>query len=311
MRLLTLLLLLSTGLSAQLIGDSENGLASYYSREYDGAETAYGQVYRRGEMVAAHKSFPENSIVEVINLDNRKSVRVRIIDKGPFIRGRVIEVSEAAAKQLGMIGKVTVPVEINLRSLNARTPVKPQPEPVVRKPSPEPKAAPPVAASSTPKTAAPTPPKPSPAAPPAPKTEPAPTKAVASAPQTNSALDPKQSPAAAQKTDNATTGADAAATLRAKTFGAGVYKVELRQKPVGKFGVQVASYRDLETAMEKVAELQSRWFKDILIERVPVTEGSIFKVILGPFPTEEESVTYVGNLKRKYGITGFAVQLEK
>lgn len=308
-----LLLLLSTGLSAQLIGDSENGLASYYSREYDGAETAYGQVYRRGEMVAAHKSFPENSIVEVINLDNRKSVRVRIIDKGPFIRGRVIEVSEAAAKQLGMIGKVTVPVEINLRSLNARPPVKPQPqpEPVVRKPSPEPKAEIFVAVSSTPKAGAPTPPKPSPAAAPAPKTEPAPTKAVTSAPQTNFALDPKQSPAAAQKTDNATTGADAAATLRAKTFGAGIYKVELRQKPVGKFGVQVASYRDLETAMEKVAELQSQWFKDILIERVPVTEGSIFKVILGPFPTEEESMTYVGNLKRKYGITGFAVQLEK
>jgi rare lipoprotein A len=105
------LLSLTTTLSAQLIGETENGLASYYSNEYQGAETAYGVIYDRNDLVAAHRLYPQNSVVKVRNAENGKTVNVRIIDKGPFIRGRIIELSERAAANIGLLGKETVPVE--------------------------------------------------------------------------------------------------------------------------------------------------------------------------------------------------------
>ena len=122
MRLLLLLCLFSTALRAQLIGDTETGLASYYSREYDGAETAYGLTYDRNAMVAAHRAFPEGSTARVKNLDNGRSAQVKIIDKGPFIRGRIIEVSERAADRLGMLGAMTTPVEVTLVALPSDEP---------------------------------------------------------------------------------------------------------------------------------------------------------------------------------------------
>ncbi len=113
---LLLLLLLPAIVSAQLIGDKQSGLASYYSAEYNGAETAYGVTYNKDEMVAAHKAYPFNSTVSVRNEANGSTVVVRIIDKGPFIRGRIIELSERAARELGMLGERTVPVELTLLS---------------------------------------------------------------------------------------------------------------------------------------------------------------------------------------------------
>ena len=161
----TFLLLLAfcgaANLAAQLVGDTETGLASYLSREYDGMKTAYDVTYNRNELVAAHKSFPFNSTVSVRNLDNNKTVNVRIIDKGPFIRGRVVELSERAAEALGMLNQTTAPVEVTLKALAPSNPVRSTtqsataPAPAASRPKvtvvdPEPAPAPRTAARVTP-----------------------------------------------------------------------------------------------------------------------------------------------------------------
>ena len=151
LRILLLLILPLAAVDAQLVGDQQSGLASYYSPEYDGAETAYGVIYDRNQLVAAHKTYPLNSTVRVTNEQNGNSVVVRIIDKGPFIRGRIIEVSERAAEQLGMLGERTVPVRLELLSTDDRraaplddpVTVTTEAEPVIAPPPvPEPAASP-------------------------------------------------------------------------------------------------------------------------------------------------------------------------
>jgi rare lipoprotein A len=92
---------------------TETGLASWYGPKFHGKLTASGEVFNQEKFTAAHPTLPWGSRVKVTNLDNGKSVDVRINDRGPFKRGRVIDVSRAAAKALGMVGRgiTTVRVE--------------------------------------------------------------------------------------------------------------------------------------------------------------------------------------------------------
>jgi rare lipoprotein A len=83
----------------------ETGLASWYGPKFHGKLTASGEVFNQEKFTAAHPTLPWGSRVKVINLDNGKSVDVRINDRGPFGRGRIIDVSRAAAKALGMVGR--------------------------------------------------------------------------------------------------------------------------------------------------------------------------------------------------------------
>lgn len=80
------------------------GLASYYGSEFAGHRTASGERFDPGGFTAAHRSLPFGSKVRVTNTGTGRSVIVRINDRGPFSRGRVIDVSQAAARQLGLIG---------------------------------------------------------------------------------------------------------------------------------------------------------------------------------------------------------------
>jgi rare lipoprotein A (peptidoglycan hydrolase) len=95
----------------------EVGTSSWYGAEFHGKETANGEIYNSGEMTAAHRTLPLPSMVRVTNLNNGKSVIVRVNDRGPFAKNRVIDVSEKAAEVLGFknIGTADVKVEL-LRS---------------------------------------------------------------------------------------------------------------------------------------------------------------------------------------------------
>lgn len=90
------------------------GKASYYYGKWIGRKTANGEIYRRGDMTAAHKSLPFGTTVRVLNLRNGKAVVVRINNRGPYVRGRIIDLSLAAAEKLGMTkaGVVRVKVEV-------------------------------------------------------------------------------------------------------------------------------------------------------------------------------------------------------
>jgi rare lipoprotein A len=90
------------------------GSASYYAAKFHGRRTASGETFDNRAMTAAHRSLPFGSLVRVTNPDNGRSVVVRINDRGPFTRGRMIDVSRAAAEELGMVTRGHATVELAL-----------------------------------------------------------------------------------------------------------------------------------------------------------------------------------------------------
>ena len=90
----------------------ETGLGSWYGRRFHGKLTASGEVFNQEKFTAAHRTLPWGSRVKVTNLANGKSVEVRINDRGPFGKGRIIDVSRAAAKALGMVGSGITAVRV-------------------------------------------------------------------------------------------------------------------------------------------------------------------------------------------------------
>jgi rare lipoprotein A len=96
------------------IGETETGIASWYGAPYDGRRSANGEVYDMEKLTAAHRSLPFDTWVEVTNLDNKKHVDVRITDRGPFVNGRIIDLSLAAAREIDMVGAGIVRVRIKV-----------------------------------------------------------------------------------------------------------------------------------------------------------------------------------------------------
>ena len=92
---------------------TETGYASFYSDSFDGKPTSNGEIFRQNKLTAAHKKITFGTNVKVTNLSNNKSVIVRINDRGPFVSGRIIDLSKTAAKQIDMIdaGVAKVPIE--------------------------------------------------------------------------------------------------------------------------------------------------------------------------------------------------------
>lgn len=93
-------------------GFTQRGMASWYGPDFHGKSTSSGESYNMHAMTAAHKTLPIPVMVRVKNLDNGKTVVVRVNDRGPFAKGRIIDLSYAAAKKLDMIGPGTARVEI-------------------------------------------------------------------------------------------------------------------------------------------------------------------------------------------------------
>lgn len=95
-------------------GYTEEGKASYYSNKLHGRKMANGQKYNRHKLTAAHRTLAFGTKVKVTNLQTNKSVKVRITDRGPFVQGRVVDLSEAAAKRLNYINAGIVPVRVKV-----------------------------------------------------------------------------------------------------------------------------------------------------------------------------------------------------
>lgn len=93
-------------------GFVQRGLASWYGNPFHGRKTSNGETYSMHEMTAAHKTLPMNTRLLVKNLDNGKEVVVRINDRGPFVKGRVIDLSHEAAKRLDFINKGTARIKL-------------------------------------------------------------------------------------------------------------------------------------------------------------------------------------------------------
>ncbi|MCB0621244.1 MAG: septal ring lytic transglycosylase RlpA family protein [Saprospiraceae bacterium] len=282
------LLVVSLALKAQ-----EYGLASFYSDKFHGKPTASGELYDMNKLTAAHKTLPYGTIIEVTRLDNKKSVRVRVNDRGPYISGRVVDVSKKAAERLDLVadGTARVKVEVVERMTEPETPSEPvtSTSPAAKKEentkAAEPKKEEKVASAS--------------------KTEAKPAQA-----ETRTEAKPANpSPATPSRAGDAVPSAFELVTLQNYT-PYGLYKIELRRPAKEGFGVQVASLSNYDNAMREVADLQGSWFDNVLLSIEPDGSGqAVYKIILGPFATRASAENYKKNLKKKNKREGFVVDL--
>ncbi|MEM1320425.1 MAG: septal ring lytic transglycosylase RlpA family protein [Bacteroidota bacterium] len=306
-----LLLTLSLGFSVMV---EEYGVASFYDDSFQGRKTASGQLYNKNRLTAAHKTHEFGTILKVTRLDNKKSVKVKVNDRGPYIKGRIVDLSRKAAEALDLVKEGTAKVKVEVvgkGSLEEETAaVEPTPAPAAAAPAPtqpkeDPKptgygteiakpanSTPPVAervkktnvnpsSSTTPKAKTATPVKSTPVQPA--KPAPAPAKPAASKESMVKGRDFKQYD---------------------------LYKVQLLRPTREGFGVQIESLTQYESVMKRVAELQEKWFKNVLIS---VEKGKDnkpnYKIILGPFPDRTTAESYKKQLKKKKKIKGFVVDL--
>jgi rare lipoprotein A len=103
------------------IGATETGIASWYGIPYDGRRAADGEIYDMQQLTAAHRSLPFQTWVHVTNLSNGKQVDVRITDRGPFVDGRIIDLSLAAAREIDMVRSGTARVRLKVIQAPAPT----------------------------------------------------------------------------------------------------------------------------------------------------------------------------------------------
>ena len=96
------------------VGMKDRGVASWYGEQFHGRQAANGEIFDMEALTAAHRTMPLGSIVRVVNLANGKHLHVRITDRGPYVNGRILDLSHAAAVQLGMEHEGTTHVQIEI-----------------------------------------------------------------------------------------------------------------------------------------------------------------------------------------------------
>lgn len=109
-----LLIIPLPALQAQELGEESYGIASFYSNSFYAKKTANQELLKRNTYTAAHRIYPFNTLLEVTNIYNKKSVIVRINDRGPYKRGRIIDLTEAAAKKINLrkVGLAKVKIKV-------------------------------------------------------------------------------------------------------------------------------------------------------------------------------------------------------
>jgi len=258
-------LLLSPSLFSQT---EEYGIASYYSDQFNGKKTASGELYDKSKMTGAHKTLPFGTLVKVTRLDNKQSVQVRITDRGPFISGRIIEVSRTAAERLGLVkdGLARVKIEV-LGKQNPTNATASQKSKRPKNYSKEDKAI---------------------------TTRKAPVK--------------KPKKPLQLKTEKASSRATLVQSKNYQPFD--LYQIQLLRPDKKGFGVQVSAYTDFENVFKEIADLQGKWFKNILLSvENGGLDGTVYKILLGPFDDKSSAENYRASLKKK-NISGFIVDLE-
>lgn len=111
MRKLTLALIVLLAVCA--VKAQQTGLATFYGTKFNNRKTASGEIYRKDSMVCAHRTYPFGTMLKVKNVANNKEVVVRVIDRGPFAKRRIIDLSHAAAKELDMVYRGVIQVEVS------------------------------------------------------------------------------------------------------------------------------------------------------------------------------------------------------
>lgn len=93
---------------------TQSGQGSYYADKFNGRPTTSGEIYRSGKMTAAHNTLPFGTRIKVTNVKNGKSVKVTVNDRGPHVKGRIVDVSGKAARKLDLVDAGVVPVQLKV-----------------------------------------------------------------------------------------------------------------------------------------------------------------------------------------------------
>jgi rare lipoprotein A len=116
---------------AQQLGKVQVGWASYYGKQFHGRKTSNHEKYDMNKLTAAHRTFKFNTMVKVTNLSNNKSVIVRINDRGPYAKKRIIDISKAASDKIDMTKKGTVKVKVEIVGFNGNVEIETEDAPVI------------------------------------------------------------------------------------------------------------------------------------------------------------------------------------
>lgn len=315
---ITLLLVLTTigALVAQKT-KTEYGLASVYSDEYIDSEMASGENYAPDKHMAAHKSLPFGSIVKVTNMENGKSVMVKINDRGPFIRGYVIELSSAAAEILKIEGgkaKVKLGIEKegdypesseleedDYVEEDAKSPFaddEPEEETKDDKPTTyedetelftynkDEKKSEDIVEEIDLK-----------------KENPAEDAALTAK---GGDVEKSAEKEEVKKPNNS----GELGTLKDKGYkNYDLYKTSTFIPKASGYGVQVGTYHNLQNVFKLTAKLQENWFSNIMLTREKTGDKVTYKVIIGPFEERESANSYKKNAAKK-GVKGFVVAVQ-
>lgn len=302
----------------QSLNAQEFGLASFYSDKFHGRKTAYEKIYDKNKLTCAHKRHPLGTRLRVTRMDNKKSVVVTVIDKGPYIAGKIIDLSRAAAERIDLIddgvtevkveviGKVDMSGENNSVAVvteeRGNIPTSFEDTSPIVSPSNN------TTAQNNKVTTKPQ----SPAAKPETKK---------TTPQTNNANNTSSSlknfttqnqnarnqPSVPKTIELKPSSPDRARLVGKDYTKYGLYKIQLMRPEVKGYGVQVVSLSNYENVLKSVADFQARGFSNVYINIEPGTTRPIYKIILGMYDNEASANRYKNDLKNKYKITGFVV----
>jgi len=264
----------------------EVGDAVYYADYLEGRTTAMGEIYRKSEFTAAHRSYPQGTLIRVTRLDNGKSVVVRVNDRGPYSQGVVVDVSKVAAMELGLLRDGRARVKVEAVGESASNPGKreatannnqrqqPQQKNSVYYPTPQ-------QYSTT-------------------NQERLTAKSGYYNPQQNNTTS-RQTPRGYNSTANsripqnynsapASSNNSSVSTLPAGTEG---------------YAIQVASFRNMDNASRQVKELEQKGLSNIFL----MQRGGLNKVVIAAFPNKFAAQQYLDRLKQQYYVDGIVIML--
>ncbi len=277
---------------------TEYGYGTVISDEYQGSQTASGEIYDKTKHTASHKTLPFGSIIKVTNMDNNKSVMVKVIDRGPFIKGYVVELSGAASQVIAIKDKkANVKIEVEKEGDYIEdSEIKESPDPslaVVDASTPEPENEPKVIPDNYEETGDRITEE-------DPKKEDEGIKAKENVAENNKSDENKDDELAANElTPIKDKGYKIFDLYKASTF---------TPKEMG-YGVQVGTYSQLHNVLKETAKLQENWFSKIMLTRAKQGDKTVYKIIIGPFEERASASSYAKSAAKK-GVKGFVTAVQ-
>jgi len=264
----------------------EFGKCGYYADALQGRKTASGEPYDKGLLTCAHKSFPFGTNLKVTRLDNKKSVVVRVNDRGPFMDGYVVDLSRKAAETIGLLrdGVTKVKIEVVGASAAATQPVTYSAKTLPANLEPTPYASSSRVSSASDATTQLVKPK---------KTE---TTAKAITPASYSTVASPQPMPVPENTKSVQVSE--------------LYQIEIKPVQSKGFGLQMAVLTDTERLFQEVNKLQATWPGKVVINHEEMGVSKTFKLIIGPFASRKDAETQQKKASGKGYKKTFVVEFE-